>query len=87
MIRQEIEWAQYLSLPAVLLPTAASTVPFARILSSLLPKLNYTQLWLQVPSYTSSEADSWESWNQFRMACDHHTMVLPGMYFFFSLYA
>jgi hypothetical protein len=78
IIRQEVEWAQYLSLPAVLLPTKAAVAPHARIFSSLVSKLNYTQLWFQVPSYNTNE-DTWLLWNQFRMACDHNPMVLPGL--------
>jgi len=62
MIQEEFEWAQHLSLPAVIfpLPTATSATGsrnlmlLGNVIARLLQKTMNTAIWIRVPSFTSS---------------------------------
>ncbi|XP_027189500.1 protein arginine N-methyltransferase 1.5-like isoform X12 [Cicer arietinum] len=66
ILKQQIEWASYLSLKACLLPTPKgnSCANYARCVNQILkgPKNNM-------------QVDSWQTWNSFRVLCDHHNLL------------
>ncbi|CAN1132181.1 Protein arginine N-methyltransferase 1.5 [Linum perenne] len=86
-LKQEIAWANHLSLQACLLPSpkGKSCANYARCVNQILQGLNSMQLWLRIPLTKSDEVsmdgssdesvDSWERWNSFRIMCEHHTQL------------
>ncbi|XP_058222514.1 protein arginine N-methyltransferase 1.5 [Rhododendron vialii] len=87
VLKQEISWASHLSLQACLLPTpkGASCANYARCVNQILQNLNNMQLWLRIPLDKSDDdamngnsddlVDSWETWNCFRLLCEHHSQL------------
>ncbi|XP_027189493.1 protein arginine N-methyltransferase 1.5-like isoform X3 [Cicer arietinum] len=87
ILKQQIEWASYLSLKACLLPTPKgnSCANYARCVNQILkgPK-NNMQLLLRIPigmsdndysPRSNASVDSWQTWNSFRVLCDHHNLL------------
>ncbi|KAJ1420140.1 S-adenosyl-L-methionine-dependent methyltransferase [Sesbania bispinosa] len=86
-LKQEIAWASHLSLQACLLPAPKGTscANYARCVNQILQGLSNMQLWLRIPLVkpdddsmdTSSDTlvDSWETWNSFRLLCEHHSQL------------
>ncbi|XP_037494442.1 protein arginine N-methyltransferase 1.5 [Jatropha curcas] len=86
-LKQEIAWANHLSLQACLLPSpkGASCANYARCVNQILQGLNSMQLWLRIPLMKTEEdstdinsinlIDSWELWNSFRLLCEHHSQL------------
>ncbi|KAI9097442.1 hypothetical protein K1719_025213 [Acacia pycnantha] len=86
-LRQEIAWASHLSLQACLLPAPkrASCANYARCVNQILQTLNHMQLFLRIPLVMSDDdsmgdnsetsVDSWETWNSFRLLCEHHSQL------------
>ncbi|WCJ30569.1 Protein arginine N-methyltransferase 5 [Euphorbia peplus] len=89
--KQEIAWANHLSLQACLLPSpkAASCANYARCVNQVLQGLNTMQLWLRIPLLkadddstdvnSSDVIDSWEQWNSFRLLCEHHNQLAVAL--------
>eukprot|EP00257_Ricinus_communis_P009389 XP_002528010.2 protein arginine N-methyltransferase 1.5 [Ricinus communis] len=90
-LKQEIAWANHLSLQACLLPCpkGASCANYARCVNQILQGLNNMQLWLRIPLLKAEEdstdvnstnlIDSWEQWNSFRMLCEHHSQLAVAL--------
>ncbi|CAI0395175.1 unnamed protein product [Linum tenue] len=86
-LKQEIAWANHLSLQACLLPSpkSKSCANYARCVNQILQGLNNIQLWLRIPLTKIDDAsmdansgelvDSWEQWNSFRILCEHHSQL------------
>ncbi|XP_054788673.1 protein arginine N-methyltransferase 1.5 isoform X2 [Prosopis cineraria] len=86
-LRQEIAWASHLSLQACLLPAPKRTscANYARCVNQILQNLNHMQLFLRIPLFMSDDdsmgansdtlIDSWETWNSFRLLCEHHSQL------------
>ncbi|GMQ02526.1 hypothetical protein CsSME_00048712 [Camellia sinensis var. sinensis] len=86
-LKEEIAWACHLSLQACLLPTpkGASCANYARCVNQILQNLTNMQLWLRIPLEKSDNdamngnsdhlVDSWETWNSFRLLCEHHSQL------------
>ncbi|KAL5074258.1 hypothetical protein RYX36_013242 [Vicia faba] len=88
-LRQELAWASHLSLQASLLPApkGSTCANYARCVNQILQDLSNMQLWLRIPLVlpeddgTSTGAnsvtlvDSWETWNSFRLLCEHHSQL------------
>ncbi|XP_027356887.1 protein arginine N-methyltransferase 1.5-like [Abrus precatorius] len=86
-LKQEIAWASHLSLQACLLPAPKGTscANYARCVNQILQGLNNVQLWLRIPLVKPDEdsmdaksitlVDSWETWNSFRLLCEHHSQL------------
>ncbi|KAK9721196.1 hypothetical protein K7432_003590 [Basidiobolus ranarum] len=75
--RQQVEWASYNGVSAVLLPTVArmsSVVNFARCVNNSIDLLRFSGIWARVPlhSATNNENDAWLKWNQLRTLCSHN---------------
>ncbi|PSR91898.1 Protein arginine N-methyltransferase [Actinidia chinensis var. chinensis] len=91
VLKQEIAWASHLSLQACLLPTpkGVSCANYARCVNQILQNLNNMQLWLRIPLEKADDdslngncdplgkgqVDSWETWNCFRLLCEHHSQL------------
>jgi protein arginine N-methyltransferase 5 len=91
VLKQEISWASHLSLQACLLPTpkGASCANYARCVNQILQNLNNMQLWLRIPldkseddamngnsdHLSEGQVDSWETWNCYRLLCEHHSQL------------
>ncbi|KAJ1385251.1 PRMT5, TIM barrel domain, partial [Sesbania bispinosa] len=69
LLKQAIDWASYLSLQACLLPTPKgnSCVNYARIPFGMSDDDSQPK--------SNSTVDSWETWNSFRLHCDHHSQL------------
>ncbi|XP_052211618.1 protein arginine N-methyltransferase 1.5 isoform X2 [Diospyros lotus] len=94
-LKQEIAWASHLSLQACLLPTpkGSSCANYARCVNQILQNLNNMQLWLRIPlekcdddatngvsdHSNRGQIDSWETWNHFRLLCEHHNQLSIGL--------
>ncbi|XP_065849543.1 protein arginine N-methyltransferase 1.5 [Euphorbia lathyris] len=90
-LKQEIAWANHLSLQACLLPCpkGASCANYARCVNQILQGLNNMQLWLRIPLLKAEEdstdvtstnlIDSWEQWNSFRLLCEHHHQLAVAL--------
>ncbi|KAF7817197.1 protein arginine N-methyltransferase 1.5 [Senna tora] len=86
-LKQEIAWASHLSLQACLLPAPKGTscANYGRCVNQILQNLNNMQLWLRIPLVKSDDdsmgansdtlVDSWETWNSFRLLCEHHSQL------------
>ncbi|KAJ8758723.1 hypothetical protein K2173_000444 [Erythroxylum novogranatense] len=86
-LKQEIAWANHLSLQACILPApkGASCANYARCVNQILQGLNNMQLWLRIPLVKVEEGsvdmnsnnliDLWELWNSFRILCEHHVQL------------
>ncbi|CAN1246563.1 Protein arginine N-methyltransferase 1.5 [Linum grandiflorum] len=97
-LKQEIAWANHLSLQACLLPSpkGKSCANYARCVNEILQGLNNMQLWLRIPLTKSDElstgassdqsVDSWERWNSFRIMCEHHTQLSVALDVLFSVH-
>ena len=49
-IEQELQWAQHLNLPAVILPSLSPPFEnYARMIFRSVAKMNFGQLWLRIP--------------------------------------
>ncbi|XP_074276398.1 protein arginine N-methyltransferase 1.5 [Silene latifolia] len=90
ILKKEIAWASHLSLQACLLPTpkGISCVNYARCVNQILQTSNNLQLWLRIPlrkhedgdptddqSLGGDPVDSWETWNSFRLLCEHSNQL------------
>ncbi|XP_050218406.1 protein arginine N-methyltransferase 1.5 isoform X2 [Mercurialis annua] len=90
-LKQEIAWANHLSLQACLLPSpkGVSFANYARCVNQILQGVNSMQLWLRIPLFKAEEdstdiscaslIDSWEQWNAFRMLCEHHSQLAVAL--------
>ncbi|KAG5031024.1 hypothetical protein JHK85_015006 [Glycine max] len=86
-LRQEIAWASHLSLQACLLPAPKGTscANYARCVNQILQGSNNMQLWLRLPLVKPDDdsmdaksvalVDYWETWNSFRLLCEHHSQL------------
>ncbi|KAL1300920.1 hypothetical protein AAHE18_18G215700 [Arachis hypogaea] len=86
-LKQEIAWASHLSLQACLLPAPKGTScgNYARCVNQILQGLSNMQLWLRIPLVKPDDdsadgkndtlVDSWETWNSFRLLCEHHSLL------------
>ncbi|KAI5403560.1 Protein arginine N-methyltransferase 1.5, variant 2 [Lathyrus oleraceus] len=88
-LRQELAWASHLSLQACLLPApkGSTCANYARCVNQILQDLSNMQLWLRIPlvlhdddvtstdSNSATLVDSWETWNSFRLLCEHHSQL------------
>lgn len=89
-LKQELAWASHLSLQACLLPTpkGLSCANYARCVNQILQSSNNMQLWLRLPlrkhedddpiddySLGGDPIDSWETWNSFRLLCEHSSQL------------
>ncbi|XP_061346203.1 protein arginine N-methyltransferase 1.5-like [Gastrolobium bilobum] len=87
-LKQEIAWASHLSLQACLLPAPKGTscANYARCVNQILQSLSNMQLWLRIPLVKPDDddstdtnsvtlVDSWETWNSFRLLCEHHSQL------------
>ncbi|XP_057434586.1 protein arginine N-methyltransferase 1.5 [Lotus japonicus] len=86
-LKQEIAWASHLSLQACLLPAPKGTscANYARCVNEILQGLSNMQLWLRIPlvkpdddsldTNSDTSVDSWETWNSFRILCEHHPQL------------
>ncbi|KAL6215209.1 hypothetical protein ACLB2K_014640 [Fragaria x ananassa] len=86
-LKQEVAWASHLSLQACLLPPPKrkSCANYARCVNQILQGLQSMQLWLRIPLVktdndtasvnTDDLEDSWETWNSFRLLCEHHSQL------------
>ncbi|KAK2446129.1 protein arginine N-methyltransferase 1.5 [Trifolium repens] len=86
-LRQELAWASHLSLQACLLPAPKGTscANYARCVNQILQDLSNMQLWLRISlvvpdddsmdANTATPVDSWETWNSFRLLCEHHSQL------------
>lgn len=89
-LKQEIAWATHLSLQACLLPVpkGQSCANYARCVNQILQSSNNLQLWLRIPlrkledgddmddqSLGGDPIDSWETWNSFRVLCEHSSQL------------
>ena len=78
-LRQELEWAAHLSVPAVLLPPPmCHCTNYARQLCQAALNSSYLQLWVKVSMSGETHAgsagsdQSWGAWNRLRTLCDSH---------------
>ncbi|KAL9226935.1 hypothetical protein vseg_002691 [Gypsophila vaccaria] len=90
ILKQELAWASHLSLQACLLPPpkGISCANYARCVNQILQSSNNLQLWLRIPlrkhedgdpiddeSLGGDPIDSWETWNSFRLLCEHNNQL------------
>ncbi|XP_021744079.1 protein arginine N-methyltransferase 1.5-like [Chenopodium quinoa] len=89
-LKQEVAWASHLSLQACLLPVpkGQSCANYSRCVNQILQSSNNMQLWLRIPlrkhedgdpmddqSLGGDPIDSWETWNSFRLLCEHNSQL------------
>ncbi|XP_019415724.1 PREDICTED: protein arginine N-methyltransferase 1.5-like [Lupinus angustifolius] len=90
-LKQEISWASHLSLQACVLPAPKGTTcaNYARCVNQILQGLSNMQLWLRIPvvkndgdsmdATSDTLVDSWETWNSFRLLCEHHSQLCVAL--------
>ncbi|XP_057516470.1 protein arginine N-methyltransferase 1.5 isoform X2 [Amaranthus tricolor] len=89
-LMQELAWASHLSLQACLLPApkGPSCANYARCVNQILQSSSNMHLWLRIPLRKHEDGDimdddllgadpidSWETWNAFRLLCEHNSQL------------
>lgn len=89
-LKREVAWATHLSLQACLLPApkGLSCANYARCVNQILQSTSNLQLWLRIPlrkhedgepmddqAFGGAPMDSWETWNSFRLLCEHNSQL------------
>ncbi|KAL9657800.1 hypothetical protein ABK040_013138 [Willaertia magna] len=74
VIRQELQFAVHLSLPAVLFPepkTREQLTILGQLLNQILPTMQSTSVWVRF------SANNIHNWNYLRSLCNYHSLLVP----------
>ena len=84
-LRQELEWAAHLSVPAVLLPPpTCQCTNYARQLCQAALNSSYLQLWVtaslsdEVQLGAGGSDQPWDAWNRLRTLCENAGLRMVG---------
>jgi len=83
-LKQEMAWAHHISCPAVIAPPPTRDCKnYARAIYSQFSGFGNTSIYIHIPLLWPDDpemgTDPWETWNDLRMQCEHHSSLFVAL--------